>query len=177
MEETGLPVHGTVHAASAAKPIIHVQGRGTALQRRGGVAGVILWTVQDVAVWRQLEDSGTYTASSSRLEFPAEEDTALYHGHYACRWMAEQMRKRIGPPPEGVEFPVWAWYKQQGRPDGKPDMRQSHYYTGKPCVRMKLDVPDWEVLLSDFNDWHHPLNYWHLSASEEDSDAFDAWCE
>lgn len=23
-------------------------------------------------------------------------------------WMAEQMKKRIGEPPEGVIFPVWA---------------------------------------------------------------------
>ena len=42
---------------------------------------------------------------------------------------------------------------------------------------MKLDVPDWDVLLSDFDDWHHALNYWHCSLDEEDSNEFDAWRE
>lgn len=138
---------------------------------------MILWTVQDVAVWRQVEEAGSFTASASRLEFPPEEDTALHHAHYAYRWMAGQMRKRVGPPPEGVEFPVWAWYKQQGRGDGKPDMRSPQYERGKACVRMRLDVPDWEVLLSDFSDWHFALNYGYLSESEEDCEAFDAWRE
>jgi len=86
------------------------------------------------------------------------------------------MEKRVGPAPDGVEYPIWAWYKQQGKPDGKPDMRTHCYPPGKPCVRMKLDVPDWEVLISDFNDWHNALNYWYCSETERDSNEFDAWC-
>lgn len=120
---------------------------------------MILWTVQDIAVWEQLEEMGLYTTPAERIEFPESEDDALYHANYAYRWLADQMRKRVGPPPEGVVYPVWAWYKKQDQHDGKPDMRQSQYIKGRPCVRMKLDVPDWEVLLSDFDDWHHALNY------------------
>ncbi len=138
---------------------------------------MILWTIQDIAVWGQLEETGQYTTPAERIEFPEGEDSAFHHANYAYRWLANQMRDRIGPPPEGVEYPVWAWYKQQGQPDGKPDMRQSHYIKGKPCVRMKLDVPDWEVLLTDFDNWHHALNYWYSSTTEEDSNEFDAWYE
>ena len=39
----------------------------------------------------------------------------------------------------------------------------------------KLDVPDWEVLLSDFDDWHHALNYWYLSQDEADDSEFNEW--
>ena len=139
---------------------------------------MILWTIQDEAVWQKLQETGVYTTPSSLIEFPPDEDPMINHMHYAYKWMAEQMRKRIGPPPEGVEFPVWGWYKQYKRPDGMPDMRQpGHYLPGKPCVRLKLDVPDWEVLLSDFDDWHFALNYSYLDRNREDSDAFDTWYE
>jgi hypothetical protein len=147
-----------------------------AIAAKGGNE-LILWTVQDVAVWKQLEETGQYTTPVERIEFPESEDDALNHANFAYRWLADQMSKRVGPPPEGVVYPVWVWYKQQGQHDGKPDMRQSHYFKGMPCMRMKLDVPDWEVLLSDFDDWHHALNYWHCSLTEEDSNEFDAGCE
>ena len=138
---------------------------------------MILWTIQDIAVWEQLEATGVYTTPSDRIEFPEHEDTDCHHAHYAYRWLSEQMRKRVGPPPKGVEFPVWAWYKQQERPDGKPDMRCSHYIKDLPCVRMKLDVPDWEVMITDFEDWHYALNYWHCSTTEQESDEFEKWHE
>ncbi len=37
-------------------------------------------------------------------------------------WLISQMIKRIGPPPEGVVYPVWAWYKQNGKRK-KTDLR------------------------------------------------------
>lgn len=136
-----------------------------------------LWTIQDHTVWEQLEAGSVYVASDDRIEFPASEDDASNHQNYAYQWLVGQMAQRVGPPPEGVRYPVWAWYKQQSRVDGKPDMRSSHYLKGFPCVRMKLEIPDYEVLLTDFSDWHYALNYWYLPESEADSDEFDAWCE
>ncbi len=107
---------------------------------------MILWTVQDIAVWEQLEKTGLYTVPAELIVFPKRDDDACNHMNYAYRWLANQMSKLVGPPPEGVEYPIWAWYKRQGRHDGKPDMRQYHHAEGGQCVRMKLDVPDWEVL-------------------------------
>ena len=136
---------------------------------------MILWTVQDIAVWEQLEKTGLYTVPAELIVFPKRDDDACNHMNYAYRWLANQMSKLVGPPPEGVECPIWAWYKRQGRHDGKPDMRQYHHAKGGQCVRMKLDVPDWEVLLSDFDDWHHALNYWYLSQDEADNSEFNEW--
>lgn len=36
--------------------------------------------------------------------------------------MANQMKMRIGNAPEGVTFPVWAWYQWEGKRK-RPDMR------------------------------------------------------
>ena len=138
---------------------------------------MILWSIQDIAVWKQLEETGVYTTSTECIGFPENEGDATCHCNYAYRWLASQMAKRIGPPPEGVENPIWAWYKQHGRADGKPDMRSEYREKGKMYVRMKLDVPDWEVLVTDFDSWHYPLNYWYLSTTEQDSILFDSWCE
>lgn len=138
---------------------------------------MILWTIQDLAIWEQLEEKGRYTASDELIEFPESEDDARNHANYAYRWLANQMAKRIGLPPEGTTYPIWAWYKQQDQADGKPDMRHAEHRTRKACVRMKLSIPDWEVLLSDFDDWHYALNYFYLPLSREDNKVFDAWYE
>ena len=67
---------------------------------------MILWTVQDIAVWEQIEETGLYATPSDKIEFPESEDDAFNHANYAYRWLVEQMRERIGPPPDGVEYPV-----------------------------------------------------------------------
>lgn len=74
--------------------------------------------------------------------------------------MAEQMKKRIGEPPKGVIFPVWAWYQWEGMRK-RPDMRvhgRNWGEKGTPIVLLTIEVPDNLVLLSDFDYWHCVLN-------------------
>ena len=73
--------------------------------------------------------------------------------------MAEQMKKRIGNPPDGVELPVWAWYQWEGMWK-RPDMRHHGRVSDKgvASVLLILEVPDDKVLLSDFDYWHVVLN-------------------
>lgn len=137
---------------------------------------MVIWTVQDLAVWKEMERSGRYTADERYLCMPESEDGPCSHSHYAYLWMVEQMKRVVGPAPKGVRYPIWAWYKRYGSPTGKPDMRACMRQHDRPQVRLKLDVPDWDVLISDFDDWHFALNYWYLPEDEGDSDSFDAWC-
>ena len=136
-----------------------------------------LWTVQNEIVWDVLAKDGVWRADEAYVEFPAYEDSATWHAHCAYCWLAERMAERVGPPPENVRFPVWAWYKQQGRQDGKPDMRTRHGMPGERVVRLKLEVADERVLLTDFDDWFFPLNYSYASRTESDDQVFTAWCE
>ena len=82
------------------------------------------------------------------------------------------MRKRIGPPPEGVSYPVWAWY--QWRKDRrKPDLRWERWHctpTGAKFYRLEVEIPDKQVLLSDFDEWHGPLNDGLIADTEEEYD-------
>lgn len=74
------------------------------------------------------------------------------------------MAKRISSPPFGVNYPIWAWHLWEGS-SNRPDMRKSSYAPrGTPIVRIKLDIPENEILLSDFDLWHYVLNHWYLAS-------------
>ena len=80
---------------------------------------MILWTIQPDEVFDEINRLGVYHCDPVKADvqgmFPEQYD-----------WLAGQMRKRIGPPPEGVSYPVWAWY--QWRKDRrKPDLRAQRW--------------------------------------------------
>ena len=116
---------------------------------------MILWTIQHREAYEEMLRTGVLRANSAHIfdEFFRE----------SYEWMAEQMKKRIGNPPEGVELPIWAWYQWEGKRK-RPDMR-SHGRSsdrGVPIVLLTMDVPENQVLLSDFDYWHVVLNDGHL---------------
>lgn len=47
---------------------------------------------------------------------------------------------------------------------------------GTQGVRLEVEIPDAQVLLSDFDLWHYPLNYWYLPDDEEDDWRFERRC-
>lgn len=69
---------------------------------------MILWTIQDIAVWERLQATGSCSTPSEKITFPTNEDNDRYHANYAYRWMAKQMTERLGPPPKDIAYPVWA---------------------------------------------------------------------
>lgn len=76
---------------------------------------------------------------------------------FAYSWMVEQMKARIGTPPKEGINPFWAWYQYNCKKDPRPPLSEMSEYNDDP-VMLVLDVPDNEVLLSDFMLWHHVLN-------------------
>jgi hypothetical protein len=56
----------------------------------------------------------------------------------------------------------------------RPDLRFSNFLEkGTRGVRLEIDIPDEQVVLSDFDKWHYVLNYWYLEENEEDGELFD----
>lgn len=127
---------------------------------------MILWTIQDYPAYEIFMDSGILIANEDFV-FGKE----LYDPAY--KWLFEQMVERIGVPPQGVKYPVWAWYQWEGKRK-KLDMRQSGYAErGTKIVRLTIDVNPEMILLSDFDLYHFPLNYWYLSLTENEDMAFE----
>ena len=143
-----------------------------------------LWTIQPMEVYHLVMEFGIYRCDPYRSDLlkPMEEEKAgtELDGQFgdAYDWLVRRMEKQIGPRPEGVIYPVWAWYRYGGK--NKPDLRRERWGTGNPGEKlacMLLEVPDEEVLLSDFGEWHYVLNKWPLSESEEEAEQLDAWLE
>lgn len=111
-----------------------------------------LWTIQPYNVYEVIKSTGIYRCKpslSSLLEM--EEFVNAYE------WLSKEMKKRIGNPPSDVKFPVWAWYKIDGK-NHRPDMRTCDMRVFEKSVLMEIEIPDNQVLLSDFDLWHIVLN-------------------
>lgn len=132
---------------------------------------MILWTMQPIEIWNMIQEAGVYHCDPSKCSMP--EFTDQYD------WLIRQMEKRIGPPPEGVSYPVWAWYSQNNG-HRKPDLRSERWGYGPggelySCI--EFEIPDNQVLLSDFGAWHHVLNNWPVFNSGEEYNRYDDWAE
>lgn len=132
---------------------------------------MILWTIQPIEIWNLIQDTGTYQCDPAKCSMPEFVE--------AYQWLIRQMELRIGPRPDGVEYPVWAWYMQNGK-HKKPDLRSERWGYGpgdEDFVCIELEIPDEQVLLSVFDDWHVVLNNWILTDSMEESDRLEVYLE
>ena len=82
---------------------------------------------------------------------------------HAYHWMANQMRKRIGEPPiQNIEYPLWAWYQYNSAKSNKPPKSVNDVPEGVSAY-MEIEIPDKDVLLSEFSNWNAVLNECPLS--------------
>ena len=87
-----------------------------------------LWTVQPEEVYELIQSTGVYRCDGAKCVMIEALETDVPY-----RWMAAQMARRIGPPPDGVTFPVWAWHTMYWE-HRRPDMRRAEFRTlNRPC--------------------------------------------
>ena len=127
-----------------------------------------LWSVQDEASYKTLLKKGFFRCDlrSSGLPFFKEE----------YDWIVSQMIKRVGPKPRGVVYPIWAW-RQWDREREKPDLGSLRRIWGRKGARyvmLELEVPERDVLLSDFEGWNAILNGYFAKYSNGPDDR-EAW--
>lgn len=123
---------------------------------------MVLWTIQPVEVFEELMESGIYCCVPEKSE-----NCADFHNAYD--WMEEKMISIIGPKPAGIKRPIWAWYCWDGKRI-KPDMKLDEFRESDNVVVMEIDIPDDQVLLTDYNCWHAVLNnsYYHYEKTNEE---------
>lgn len=129
---------------------------------------MILWTIQPEEVYHVIQKNGLYHCDLSKSSFSSD-FTKAYD------WLAMQMKKIMGNPPKGVKYPVWAWYMYEGQRK-KPDLRKARWtngFEGEKFVCMEIDIPENQVVLSDFDNWHFVLNNWIISWSEEEDNKLE----
>jgi len=81
------------------------------------------------------------------------------------------MRLRLSP--SHGRFPLWGWYRCEGKKYPKPDLRSSgHLPKGANGVRIEFEIPENKALISDFDAWHFVLNRWFMSLCEQEDKDF-----
>ena len=115
-----------------------------------------LWTIQGIEIYEQLQrDRVAYCTK------PAWSDDEKFMKAYL--WMADEMRQRIGEPPiKEIKYPMWAWYQHISAKSKKPPRSYLDIQEGVSAY-MEIEIPDNEVLLSDFCNWHNVLNQYPLT--------------
>ena len=128
---------------------------------------MLLWTIQHYQAYEQMQECGVLRANEDHLF--CEDDF-----RYAYVWMSTKMISCGIMPPQGVRYPVWAWYQWEDKRKRR-DMREGgHAKRGEKIVQLTINVEEKNVLLSDFDLYHYPLGYWYLAADEEDDLRFEA---
>lgn len=114
---------------------------------------MLLYTEQTLGFYEKLQRDGVIYCDV-QSEFAEEVNDAYM-------WMAEQMKQRIGCPDKEGVLPIWAWYQYSSRKRRRPTVHKN--YQNGSSVLLEIDIPDSEVLLSDFTLWHNVLNKYSVS--------------
>jgi len=131
-----------------------------------------LVTIQDRAAYENLCETGVLRCNPELAEWLKEDSFRTSYD-----WLVQQMKQRIGNPPQGVTYPIWAWHTLDSKP-AKVDLRKTEFnnYRGEHYA-LTIEIPDEQVLLSDELNWHYVLNNWYFSGAENEADyeKAEAW--
>lgn len=103
------------------------------------------YTIHPRRVWKKFKEQGYIIGNKEHSMFPEE-----------YQWMIGEMAKRL-PNYQG-EYPVWLWTKIHPFYTYENSM-----VSRKKFVLLTIELDDKDVLLSDFDAWHIPLNNWTFS--------------
>ena len=125
-----------------------------------------VWTIQAPEVLAVLRCGAVWRADESHVErawIPA------------YRWMAREMRVRLGAPGSRRQMPIWLWCQWRGVAQARPDLRHGgHLPKGTAGALIELELDGARLLRSDFELWHYVMNGWYLPQSRTDEREFDA---
>lgn len=137
------------------------------------VFAMVLWTIQPIEVWELIQNTGVYRCDPAKSSMPEPVFVEKY------LWLIGEMQKRIEPRPDGVSYPVWAWYMQNGK-HAKPDLRSERWcygVGGEKYVCIEFEATSSQTLLSDFDAWSIILNNGLISSTEAECELQEKYFE
>lgn len=130
------------------------------LQEHKKPGSAILWTRQVAAVLDEIEEKGVYRVKKEYIE--AKNDTIADYYLKLYEWYTREARKYITLPPE-VKYPVWLSVDESVMLQPVED-----------TVIFKLEVPEEEYLLCNFDAWGYVVNYWYVPTDDADAERHKA---
>jgi hypothetical protein len=136
-----------------------------------------VWSLQPLAVYDKLRAAGTLHVDPALCPALTGPEPWLEMLE-AYTWVAGQMTRRGVTPPPGVTLPWWAWHTIDWE-QHKPDLRRREYRGYNDQVCLELELPDTEVVLTDFWAWNAVLGQHYLgdASSTAEYDAEQAWLD
>lgn len=98
--------------------------------------------MQRIEAYKEMQEKGI-------LE--GKEEFAWDYFRNPYKWMMKQMSKRIQGY-DGFTYPIWIWKRRPNRNE------KALFNKGTRGVILKLEIPDDQILWSDFSLWHSVLN-------------------
>lgn len=128
-----------------------------------------LFTIQPEAVIQEIHEKGYFICDPEKSEIIQEWDN--FENSY--KWLSTIMNSSIPKLNKEITYPIWAWHTYRGKPY-KIDRRTTYYKNlTKNDYILEVEIPDTEVLLSDFDKWHYVLNNVGIPENEEDEEQFE----
>ncbi len=123
-----------------------------------------LWTLQDEAVYDAIMKDGKYRCIASKSYWLKQP-----HFKEAYDWLVIKMEERIGPAPEGVQYPVWAYLK-------KPSAEECYSDDLEKVYRIEFEIDPKDVFLTDFGFWFYPINnIFYFNIPHTDYETYEEW--
>ena len=121
-----------------------------------------IWTIQ-------IEETLEHLMSDGKLEAPLSYRPEGFE--FAYDWMSRQMTERIGTAATPFTTPLWGWVQWDGEAKKKPDLRTVRSGPGRDWkyALLECEIPDDELLVSDFDAWHCVLNDAPVTNSDRES--------
>ena len=126
-----------------------------------------VWTIQPVEVWEELNKKGYFICDPTKADYISDKE---WNFKEAYDWLVGQMQYRIGRRPIGVSYPIWAWHTHDWQ-HKKPDLRKVGLGNkGQKSVCIEVEIPDNQIVLTDFDAWHFVLNKWYFDDSHSEEE-------
>lgn len=121
-----------------------------------------LWTIQPPEVLDTMNETGEFVCNPH-----LSENYNDFKNAYA--WLIAKMNEKnivcIGNKPA---LPLWAWHTYDWK-NSCPDL-DIVGRTDMPNICIEFEIPDNQVLLSDFTAWHDVLNNWYSDDSTSETE-------
>lgn len=118
-----------------------------------------LWTTQPATILEELRTNGVYRCDPTK-SYNLVKGNDLKEQY---RWLMEQMKVKIGPAPEGVTYPIWAWHSWNFEHQ-MPDPNSAAFLKRESAgVVLTLEIPEERVVLTDYEAWNYVMNDWLLT--------------
>lgn len=130
---------------------------------------MILKTIQPLSILEQIN------SASNEIFTPKYQGNDDFGFKIAFEWLKNEMiKQKIGNPKHEM---LWAW--EYNTPENIKKCEDvianqiEYYHNQNGGIILTLNKKDNEVLLSDYELWHYPLNYWRIPQSNEDANEWE----